>query len=111
MAESVKVISAEQFQHLTDLYTRTADRQSALQLLTQAATAIDRCDGAQPGHVRTWIRAIDGWATEKDIQQSFLIDLCKQTTSADLLDEIRRLTNPPSSLTTWSTLRAELVDW
>ena len=103
------IISPQQFEALTNIYVQTTLQQTELQVLTQAAANIDRCDGAHPTHMRMWLRAIDGWATEKDIEKAFLLELCKHTATGDLLDEIRRLTNPPSQLASWPDLRKELV--
>ena len=45
MAEPVQLISAEQFQAFTELYTRNADRPTALRLLAEASSTIHCCDG------------------------------------------------------------------
>ncbi len=110
-ADQPVVMTREQFSHLGDLLTATHAETKHLQRLQQVARGIDRCDGLLPEHVRTWIRAMDGWNTE-NLGDEFLMDLAKATAAGDLLEEIRRQVNAPAPHNTddWATLRPHLVN-
>ena len=71
---------------------------------------MDRCDGLVPENTRAWIRCMDGWATERDTDNSFMISQAKHTTSGDLLEEIRRWCNIDLTVDTWAGLRAQVLE-
>ncbi len=108
------VMTTEQFNQLGQLIaTNHADSQN-FQKLQQAAAGIDRCDGLVPEHVRTWIRALDGWQSEK-VTDAFMMDLAKSTTAGDLLEDIRTRTNDATdgglhAIDDWHNLRAHVVE-
>ena len=63
-----------------------------------------------PAFTRTWVRAVDGWSTEA-VDDTFLIQLAKQTTTGDLLEEIRRWTSTDhDGVRTWRDLRKKVLE-
>lgn len=112
MAAPTPVIMTEaQFEALAGMFAGTQHDNQALTKLAQAALSIDRCDGAVPASTRLWVRALDGWATEPDVADTFLISLAKHTTSGDLLEEIRRWCNDNvTPVKTWPVLRTRILE-
>lgn len=104
------LMTEDQFQALGTLYERTQVETRKLTRLTQAAHSVDRCDGLVPENTRVWVRCMDGWATEQDADDSFMISLAKHTTSGDLLEEIRRWCNTEVSVTTWAQLKVKVLE-
>lgn len=105
------LMSETQFATLGNFYLQAQTENREQTRLLQAAQGIDRCDGAVPAYTRAWLRALDGWATEANIDNNFLIELAKSTSSGDLLDEVRRWCNEdPGRVTTWPDLRARVLE-
>ena len=77
---------------------------------TQAAQSVDRCAELVPENTRAWIRCMDGWATEGDTDDGFMIPLAKHTTSGDLLEEIRQRCNIELTVDTWAGLKAKVLE-
>ncbi len=108
------VMTREQFNQLGQLIANNHADTRTFQKLQHAAAGIDRCDGVVPEHVRSWIRALDGWQCE-DVDESFVLDLAKATATGDLLDEIRARVNDETdgglhAVDDWTGLRAHIVD-
>ena len=97
MADVPVVLTAGQLMELTNIFQQTHLENKQEARLTQAATAIDQADGSVPAYTRTWIPALDGWSTEA-VDNAFLIRLAKQTATGDLLEEVRRWTNPRATM-------------
>ena len=81
-----------------------------LACLTQAVQSVDRCDGLVNENTHAWIRCMDGWATEGDADDSFMISLAKHTTSGDLLEEIRRWCKLELAVNTWAGLKGKVLE-
>ncbi len=110
MADVPVVLTAGQLAQLTNIFQQAHSENKQQVQLTQAAAAIDRADGNVPAFTRTWIRALDGWSAEA-VDETFLIQLAKQTASGDLLEEIRRWTSAEhDGVSTWSELRKKVLE-
>ena len=109
---SAVLMTADQFRDLGDLLQSTHNETRDLQRLAQAAQTIDRCDGLVPQQVRAWVRCLDGWNSESDTSPAFVINLAKATSTGELLEEIRRVTNvpAPSNIDEWDELRSHVVE-
>ena len=59
------VMTREQVNQLGQLIASNHEDSKTFQKLQHAASGVDRCDGVVPEHVRTWIRTLDGWQSEK----------------------------------------------
>ena len=103
------LMTADQFIALGGLYERTQIENRQLARLAQAALSVDRCDGLVAENTRAWLRSMDGWATEGDVDDAFMISLAKHTTSGDLLEEIRQWCNAELSADTWADLREKVL--
>ena len=115
-AEQVQpiVMTREQFNQLGQLIASNHADNRSFQKLQHAASGMDRCDGLVPEHVRTWIRALDGWQSEQ-VGDEFLLELAKATASGDLLEEIRARVNDQRddgmhAIDDWPSLRSHVVD-
>lgn len=104
------IMTAGQLDHLS-LLLKNAHAASYQQTkLIQAASGIDRADGTVPAHTRAWIRALDGWATE-NVDDSFVIELAKQTSTGDLLEEVRRWGSAEHGcITTWPEMKKKICE-
>ena len=80
------VMTRDQFNQLGQLVANNHADNKNLQKLQHAARSIDRCDGLVPEHVRAWIRALDGWQSEK-VSDQFMMALAKATFTEDLVRE------------------------
>ena len=108
------VMTREQFNQLGQLLASAHADNKTFQRLQHAAAGIDRCDGVVPEHVRTWIRAMDGWQSEA-VTDSFMLDLAKATATGELLEEIRTRVNDTTdggihAIEDWATRRAHVVE-
>ena len=110
MGDPPLIMTTGQFDHLAKLFQQSHAETFNQSRLSQATSGIDRADGSVPGFTRTWLRAIDGWCTEA-VDDLFIIQLCKQTSSGDLLEEIRRWTSVEQGcITTWAELRKKVLE-
>lgn len=85
-------ITTEQLEQLKKLFSSSQAESLDHLRLTQAAAAIDRCDGSVPEATRQWLRAVDGWKKE-GVSDQFVLRLAKLTSSGELLEEIRNATS------------------
>ena len=103
-------MTAGQLDHLSQLLKNAHAASFQQTKLIQAAAGIDRADGSVPAFTRTWIRALDGWATET-VDDSFVIELAKQTSTGDLLEEIRHWNSAEHGhITTWTEMRKKILE-
>jgi len=102
------IMTTEQYLDLRNVYLKAHEEDREDRQLTRAIQSIDRCDGLHPQHVRSWVRAIDGWHSEQPDGKSFLLELVKATCAGELLEEVRRLIT--DGLTTWKELRPKVID-
>lgn len=110
MAAQPVLMTDEQFQSLGALYERTQVENRQIARLTQAAQSVDRCDGLLAENTRVWLRCLDGWSTEGDVDDTFMITLAKHTTSGELLEEIRRWCNTDITVDSWAGLKAKVQE-
>lgn len=108
------MMTREQFNQLGQLIAKSHTDNKDFQTLQHAAAGIDRCDGLVPEHVRTWIRALDGWQSE-EVTDMFMINLAKATATGDLLEEVRSRVNDRSdggmnAIENWKYLRAHVIE-
>ena len=104
------IMTAEQFETLGALYERTQVENRHLTQLSQAAQTVDKCDGLVAENTRAWLRCMDGWATEGEIDDAFMLSLAKHTSTGDLLEEIRRWCNTERTVGTWAALKAKILE-
>ena len=90
-------MAAQQFKSLVAIYVESQADNRMLAKLTQAAQTVDCCDGTVPENTRPWVRTMDGWSTETEVDDTFMLSLAKHTTSVELLDKIRRGCNEAST--------------
>lgn len=97
-----------QYEQLGNVLLQSQVQAAEQAQLIQATAGLDRCDGSVPMLTRSFVRALDGWATE-NVSQDFVLKLAKTAASGDLLEEIRRWTNA-EGVSTWPDLRNNIFE-
>lgn len=103
------IMTKQQYEDLGGIVVAAQSLYVQQTMLAQAVATIDRCDGSVPELTRTYVRALDGYASETDMTALLLLKLAKATASGDLLEEIRRWTNT-REVSTWADLRAHILE-